>query len=138
MSRYILKNLLLDEANSATSFSSPPVNRRSFLIGSGAVYLASVTPALADDILIEKVGRGFRLSLNGNAWLIDPDRFGPASTANFRWVDATGRSRPGVPTSADAPTLIAHEIELKNAVFPGFPCGATSRPNSIHARASGI
>jgi hypothetical protein len=111
---------LLDEANSATSFSSPPVNRRSFLIGSGAVYLASVTPALADDLLIEKVGRGFRLSLQGNAWLIDPDRFGPASTANFRWVDATGRSRPGVPTSADAPTLIAHEIELKNAVFPGF------------------
>lgn len=114
---------MLDETSGwkgATQFTSPPVDRRNFLIGSGAAYLASVTPALADGLLIEKVGRGFRLSLQGNTWLVDPDKFGLASTAEYRWVDATGRYRSGVPTSADNPTLIAHEIELKNAVFPGF------------------
>ncbi|WP_130577486.1 hypothetical protein [Bradyrhizobium sp. Leo170] len=122
MHRYVLKNLLLDETSggSATEFTSPSLNRRNFLIGSGAVYLASVTPARADDLAIEQVGRGFRLSVQGNVWLIDPDKFGPAATAEYRWVDATGRYRSGIPTSADVPTLIAHEIELKNAVFPGF------------------
>ncbi|WP_315783336.1 MULTISPECIES: hypothetical protein [unclassified Bradyrhizobium] len=123
MHRYVLTNLLLDETSGgkgATQFTSPPVNRRHFLIGSGAAYLASVTPALADGLLIEKVGRGFRLTLQSNTWLVDPEKFGPASTAEYRWVDATGRYRSGVPTSADDPTLIAHEIELKNAVFPGF------------------
>lgn len=123
MHRYVLKNLLLDETSSAIDapdLTSPTVNRRNFLIGSGAVYLGSVTPALADDLLIENVGRGFRFSFRGNTWLIDPDKFGPASTAEYRWVDATGRYRSGVPPTADDPTLIAHEIELKNAVFPGF------------------
>lgn len=123
MRRYLLKDLLLDrsiDAKGNSELTSPPVNRRNFLIGSGAAYLASVTPALADGLLIEEVGRGFRLTMNGNAWLIDPDKFGPAATAEYRWVDATGRYRSALPTVNDDPTLIAHEIELRNAVFPGF------------------
>lgn len=123
MHRYLLKDLLLDQTSDAkgdSEFTSPPVNRRNFLIGSGAAYLASVTPALADGLLIEEVGRGFRLTLNGNTWLVDPDKFGPAATAEYRWVDTTGRSRSALPTTNDYPTLIAHEIELRNAVFPGF------------------
>lgn len=97
-----------------------PITRRSFIIGSGVTYLASVTPAIADNVVVEKVGRGYRFNLGGESWLVDPDRFGGQASAVYRWVDATGRFHPNVPGGADGSVLIAHEIELKDAPFPGL------------------
>lgn len=96
------------------------VDRRTFIAGAGATFALAGLPATAADSSVTPVGRGVCLALDGGRWVVDPDLFGPAASVTYRWIDNSGHAHATLPESKDYALLIAHEIGLRGARFPGF------------------